>query len=156
MNITSHNEKSIKEIHSRIQFLVTVEIFFSTMIYAFYKSIGSDKVLANNNATLFLGIGVAFCIINYLAISSAKNVTERVLKWIRNTISLNIGLFILPMILFALIVRKPVSGYTNCHLLFLFMGVSGCHLQHSYLSVALSHGRKFAGYERYLRYKIYY
>lgn len=117
----SQNKDLIKEIRDRIQFLVTAEIFFSTIIYTFYKIIGSDEILANNN-TIFWGIGVAFCIINYLIIGFTKKATTRMLGWIRYAVSLNIGLFILPMILIALIIREPVSEYYKWPFIISFTG----------------------------------
>ncbi len=121
MDSTVGSNELIKEIRDRIQFLITVQIFFATMTYAFYKSIGSEEALANNNM-LFWGIGVAFCLINYLTIGRGEEVAEKALRWIRNSISLNIGLFITPILLFALIVKNPVPGYYKWPFIISFNG----------------------------------
>lgn len=100
----------IQEIRDRIQFLITVEIFFSTVVYVFYKTIGSSDILANNNA-LFWGIGVAFCIVNYLMIGAVDEAFKKTLTLIKWSVSLNIACFILPMILLVFIAKNPVSAY---------------------------------------------
>lgn len=106
----SNSKELIKEIRDRIQFLVTAEIFFSTLIYVFYKTIGSNEIIANNNA-LFWGIGVAFCMINYLIIGAGEEFNKKVLLWIRNVVSLNIFLFILPMLVLVLVAHQPLPDY---------------------------------------------
>jgi hypothetical protein len=111
----------IREIRTRIQFLITVQIFFASMIYAFYKSTGGSEVLANNN-TLFWGIGIAFCLINYLLIGWGDELSEGTLGWIRNSVSLSIALFILPIFLFALLVGRELPGYYQWFFLASFAG----------------------------------
>ena len=105
-----YNIGLIKEVRDRIQFLIMIGIFFSTFIYTFYKAIGSNEVIANTNA-LFWGLGVAFCIINYLLVGTVQDIKRKVLTWVRGSISINIALFILPTILLFLLVKNPISEY---------------------------------------------
>jgi len=99
----------IKEIRERIQFLVTIYIFFSTIVYGFYKSIGSNELLSNSNS-LVMGIGVILCIINYLIVSNIEEHNES-LKWIKNLISINLMVFIIPITVFIITPQKELPGY---------------------------------------------
>ncbi|RJQ28055.1 hypothetical protein C4565_04170 [Candidatus Parcubacteria bacterium] len=111
----------IKEIRSKIQFLVTVQIFFSGVMYAFYDAIGSEVIKDGTN-TLFWGIGVAFCLINYLMIGILEESKERMFRWINISISINIACFILPFVILALVVRNPLPSFYNWPFIISFGG----------------------------------
>jgi hypothetical protein len=105
-----NNQQIIRDIRDRIQFLVTVEIFFSTIIYLFFKVIGSDEIISNSNA-LFWGVGVSFCILNYLLVGTIEEPKRNLLTLVRGSISLNFAFFILPIMLLVVVVKNPLPGY---------------------------------------------
>ncbi|MEK7612269.1 MAG: hypothetical protein AAB407_02930 [Patescibacteria group bacterium] len=102
----------IKDIKDRIQFLVTIEIFFLTLTYSFFRSVGSDELVSNKNAFAW-GIGVAFCIVNYLLIGNFTEFKSSFLKKICWTISANIFFFIIPILIFASAMSNPLPSYYN-------------------------------------------
>jgi hypothetical protein len=99
-----------KDIKDRIQFLVTIQIFFASIVYGFYKSFESSELLSNNNASTW-GIGVAFCILNYLLIGLLRDKQEHWGKWIKWSVSLNILLFFVPIIVLISTQHEAISGY---------------------------------------------
>lgn len=104
------NAELIKEIRDRIQFLVTVEIFFSAFIYTFYKVVGSSELVSNTNS-LFWAIGVGFCILTYLMVGIASELGKNILRWVRNLISTNIACFAPLFVLMTVNIKGPLPGY---------------------------------------------
>ena len=105
-----HQKELISEIRSRIEFLVAIAIFFLAFVYFFYRAIGSDDTVSNS-VPLTWGIGVAFCILNYLFVGFASVLKEKALVWIRHIVSLNIFSFVPPIIILALMTKNPLPGY---------------------------------------------
>lgn len=103
------NKELISEIRIRIQLLITISIFFITFLGFFYKAIGSDNLISYKKLMIF-GIGIAFCITNYFLVGLIREL-KKTLIWIHRFISINILFFVLPIILFALVVNKPQPSY---------------------------------------------
>lgn len=100
----------ITEIRTRIQFLVTIEIFFSTLIYTFFKIAGSEEIISSTNALIW-GIGVAFCILNYLSLGIVEKPKRVQLVSVRFLVSFNILLFVLPILLLVAVTKSPLPDY---------------------------------------------
>ncbi|MFH1193045.1 MAG: hypothetical protein V1656_01885 [Candidatus Jorgensenbacteria bacterium] len=100
----------IQEIRSRIQFLVTIEIFFIAFLQLYSKVSGSETAVMNNNALVWV-IGVAFCIVNYLVIGGSDELKPRQLLSIKNVVSLNIFLFAPLVVLFVMVTRNSFPAY---------------------------------------------
>lgn len=101
----------VKDIKDRLQFFVTIEIFFSGLIFSFYKAIGVDDLVSNKNISMF-AIGIIFPIVSYLLVGGLeKSKEKRILAWIRNSITLNLVLFILPIIVLASTVHEDLPGW---------------------------------------------
>ncbi len=97
-----------KDIKEKIQFLVTVEIFFFAFIYGFFKATGVNETMSNSNASIW-AIGIALSVASYLIIS--KVTTRRIFGLVQVSIDVNIVCLILVMIITALVQHKPLPGY---------------------------------------------
>lgn len=105
-------EKVVSDIRNHIQFLVTVEIFFSSIVFGFYKAIGSNDIISQNQSLVW-GIGVGFCILNYLIVGLEKGFNKNLLIWVRRSIFVNLACFIITIIIFILVQYKPLPSYVS-------------------------------------------
>jgi hypothetical protein len=102
--------KIIEEIRDRIQFLTTVEIFFSAFLALFFKTVGSSESISNDVALIW-GVGVAISIINYLAVGNIVEPKQEQLAAVRLLISLNLLLFVPLFVLLTTVSKTPLPGY---------------------------------------------
>lgn len=99
----------MKELESKLQFVITIALFFPVLMTALLK----DKA---DNPTLQWGILVIFLIMDYLYIDSLKKeIPAEVKRWINLFLDINILLFI-PLI-FAFSV--PIKSLTITKVVFL-------------------------------------
>ena|ERR1051325_1145769 len=106
----TENKEIISEIRNHLQFLVTVEIFFSTLIHDFSKVMGSTDAISQDRSLVW-GIGVGFCILNYILIGPCKEFDKNLLNWIKGSIFLGLAFFITPIIVTILVQHSPVPAY---------------------------------------------
>lgn len=143
----------IRDIKDKIQFLVTIQIFFAAIVYQFFKVIGNDDIISNKQA-LAWGIGVAACIVNYLLVGTIDELKAYLLKVIRFLISLNLLFFILPLILLVILPQGPVPGYYRWPFLVCFYGTLVMPLI-TFLLIALAIDWHMVGeFARFLKRKI--
>lgn len=91
----------IKDIKDRIQFLVTVDLFFLTLM--------SD--LVSRKSSLAWGIAVALSIVNYLLIERVKKTDQKSIRGIRLLVDINLFYFVFPIILLIMVQGNPLPGY---------------------------------------------
>ena len=96
----------VKDIKDKIQFLVTIEIFFPALMYGILKATGTNEVISSSNASAW-GLGVAFCIANYLFIEEIRG--EKTLKVIRSFLYSNLICFIPIIVSIVSVQHNPLS-----------------------------------------------
>jgi hypothetical protein len=104
------NKELINEIRDRIQFLITIYILFSTVVYGFYKSIGSDEPLSNSNA-FTLTVGVSCYIVIYLVVGNFAQVESRLMKGLKSFINVNLFFLVLPLLVLPSALHNSLPGY---------------------------------------------
>ncbi len=117
-----NNKELISEIRNRIQFLVTVEIFFLSFLLLFSEFIGSNELISSGNA-LFFGVGIAFCILSYLWVGMIEELKRSQLIWVRGFVSLNLFFFPLLFVIIALVSHQTLPGYWKWLFEISFLGV---------------------------------
>lgn len=104
-----NNQNLIAEIRGRIQFIITIAIFFVAAIYYFYNIY--DKNDANSvalSSTLF----VVFYLIFYISFESrGKMINLKYLKLINTLILMGAGIFLVPLIFLGM-TAAPQKGLT--------------------------------------------
>ncbi len=99
------HQNLIVEIQNRIQFLVTIAIFFTVVLSYFFNIY--DKSNANRVALSYVGV-VAVYLLTYLCFEiSRSKIKTNCLKIINIITFISIGTFLLPIIYLSLIVARP-------------------------------------------------
>lgn len=102
----------VREVRGKIEFVIIVAIFFSSLMYMVSKAGGSNDAQSNSNALIW-GIAVAVHIVNYLLIDLANaDIKKNWPIWIRASLILGILVFV-PAILVAVgyynkTIRRPL------------------------------------------------
>ena len=99
----------VRDIREKIQFLVAVEIFFSTLIYSFFRYVGSTENISNEQVAAW-AVGVAATALVYLLIPILSK--ELFLKIVAGLVSVGIVCFIISIFIVAMILGKnslPIS-----------------------------------------------
>lgn len=97
----------IKDIKDKLQFLVTVEIFYSALIYGFFKAAGSNEIISNFNASIW-AISVALCIGAYITIEELRE--RKLLLLVRSFLYASFICFIPLFILTSYIINALQPG----------------------------------------------
>ncbi len=96
----------IAEVESRLQFNVFVSIFFCTLLYSFFRSIGKDDVMANTVLRDWAAVP-AFYLLTYVFCECGRSLIPKGwLKRIDVLLLIGTALFVLPMILMAAVEAK--------------------------------------------------
>jgi hypothetical protein len=91
----------IAEVENRLQFNVFVSIFFSTLLYSFFRAIDKPEADAQKALLQWTGVTAAF-LVTYVFFQAGKSVIpQRWLKGIDVLVLVGAGFFVLPMLLMA-------------------------------------------------------
>lgn len=126
-NITHQHDSVLSEIESRLQLVITMAMFFPTLIYAFFKFAGEAEQQTNETVLAF-STSVATYLISYILFQLFKRKFKSVLflKWLNSLLLIGIATFV-PIILF-LTVSKAIT----------LTFVSGLYFLGSLFAVALA------------------
>lgn len=102
-SIDDKRREFIKEIENRLQFVITISIFFFGLISYISKSINVNVNEVNLAIVPFIII-IALYLLDYFCfeIGGLKIVKERVFLWINRLVLFGIFIYIIPLIVFAM------------------------------------------------------
>jgi hypothetical protein len=114
-----------QEIETRFQIVLTLSMFFPTLLLIFLESAGMDKKQLNDT-TLSWSILVGLYILDYVLFVATKKsrIPAGVFCWINSILILGISFFIFPLIIIAL-AHAPNLHTNNLYLYFYKISLEG-------------------------------
>src|SRR5690242_19388898 len=91
----------ISEVENRLQFNVFVSIFFSTLLYSFFRAIDKPEADAQKALLQWTGVTAAFLVTNVFFEAGKSVIPQHWLKGINVLVLVGAGFFVLPMLLMA-------------------------------------------------------
>lgn len=104
--MSNQSEKTIAQIENRLQFVVTLNVFFVTLMYGISILAGNTESISQNSS-IQGSLIVFFYLLNYVVFEIwGKKMKEKGLKWINGSVLAGIACFVVPILFIALSTAK--------------------------------------------------